>query len=134
MAEFLGREGILTYATVVIGNVKMIDYGVSRPKIDKTVKGDRHQKNRVGLPERALTFSTNLDYVTAQKSLIDFLETATPDESEGTLVFTVATGKTWTWTSGAVFLGAKITSPEGNGLTTMEGEFALNVPATISWV
>lgn len=134
MAEFLGREGILTYATVVIGNVKIIGYGATRPKIDKTVKGDRHQKSRVGLPERTLTFSANLDYVVSQKTLIDFIENAAPDESEGTLVFTVATGKTWTWTSGAVFLGYNVSSPDGNAIDTIEGEFALNVQATVAWV
>lgn len=133
MAELLGREGSMTYATVAMGLCKVISYEVSRPRISKTVKGDRHEKSRVGLPERTIRFQGHLDYVTGQQDVIDFLETATPDETEGTLVFTVATGKTWTFTNGAVFLGYSITSPEGNSVVTFECEFALNVQATIAY-
>lgn len=132
MAEFLGREGSMTYATVAMGNCKVVGYEVRRARIDKTVKGDRHMKSRVGLPERTIRFSGHLDYVTGQQDVIDFLENSTPDETEGSLVFTVATGKTWTWAT-AIFLGYTITSPEGDAVVTFECEFAANDKATVAW-
>lgn len=133
MAEFLGREGSMTFAAAAMSNCKVIDYQTSREKIITTVKGDRREKSRPGIPVSTIRFSGNLDSVTGQLDVINDFEAATPDETLKTLVFTVATGKSWTWTSGAYALGYQITSPEGNAVVTVEVEFALTVEATLAW-
>lgn len=133
MAEFLGREGSMTFAAAAMSNCKVIAYETSRPKIITTVKGDRREKSRPGIPVSTIRFSGNLDSVTGQLDVINDFEAASPDETLKTLVFTVATGKTWTWTSGAYALGYQLNSPEGDGVTTIEVDFALTVEATLAW-
>jgi hypothetical protein len=127
-------DGSMTYATVALGNGRIIDLEVTRAGIPSTVKGDKHATEVGGLVDRNITFQGLLDYVTAQQDLIDFLETATPDVTIGTLVFTVATGKTWTWTNGALLKGYTIGSPDSDGLCTFTATWHLNTIATIAWV
>jgi hypothetical protein len=126
-------DGSMTYATIAVGNCRVIDLEVTRAGIQSTVKGDKHNTEVGGLVDRSITFAGLLDYVTGQQDLIDFLETATPDVTIGTLVFTVATGKTWTWTNGAILKGYTIGSPESDGLVSFTATFHLNVPAVIAW-
>ena len=133
MAEFLGREGSMTFAAAAMSNCRVISYNTSRPKIITTVKGDRREKSRPGIPVSTITFAGNLDSVTGQLDVINDFEAATPDETLKTLVFTVATGKSWTWTSGAYATDYRITSPEGDAVTTIEVDFALTVEATLAW-
>ena len=133
MAEFLGREGTMTYGAAAMSNCKVIGYNTARPKINTTVKGDRREKSRPGIPVSTITFAGNLDSVTGQLDVINDFEAASPDETLKTLVFTVAAGKTWTWTTGAYALGYRITSPDGNELVSIEVDFALTVEATLAW-
>jgi hypothetical protein len=133
MAEFLGREGSMTLAAAAMSNCKVINYETVRPKIITTVKGDRREKSRPGIPVSTITFAGNLDSVTGQLDVINDFEAASPDETLKTLVFTVATGKTWTWTSGAYATAYRITSPEGDAVTTIEIDIALVVEATLAW-
>src|SRR5574341_864591 len=93
-------DGSMTYASVAMGNCRVIDVQVARAAIPSTVKGAKHATAVGGLVTRSITFSGLLDYVTGQQDVIDFLENAIPDVTLGTLVFTIASGKTWTWTSG----------------------------------
>lgn len=134
MAFQRGMDGILTYATVVIGNGRLIGIEVTRAGINTTVKGDKHATEAGGLVDRSLSFEGRLDYVTGQQDVIDFLETATPDVTAGALVFTVATGKTWTW-SAALFKGYTIDSPdpESTDPVGFTARFHPNVPAVIAW-
>ena len=134
MAEFLGREGSMTFAAAAMASCRVIAYDTARPKINTTVKGDRREKSRPGIPVSTIRFSGVLDSVTGQLDVINDFEAATPDETLKTLVFTVATGKTWTWTTGAYSLGYRITSPEGDAVVTIEVDFALTVEATLAWV
>lgn len=134
MAVQRGMDGAVTYAAAALGNCRVVNTTTERGMIDTTVKGDKHQQMAGGLVSHKLTFAGLLDYVTGQKALIDFLETATPDITAGTLVFTVSSGKTWTWTSGAICTGVRITSPEGDNPVGFEADFHCNVPAVISWV
>jgi len=126
-------DGSVTYATIALGNCKVIAFDVARGLIDTTVKGNLHAQRAGGLVTHTATFAGLLDYVTAQKNVIDFLEAATPDVTVGTLVFTLATGKTWTWTSGALVAGYRVSSPDGDNAVTFEVDFHLNVPATIAY-
>jgi len=134
MADFLGREGSLTFAAAAVSNCRVINYQTSRPKVITTVKGDRREKSRPGIPVSTITFTGLLDSVTGQLDVINDLDSATPDETLKTLVFTVATGKTWTWTSGAYVTDYRIVSPEGDASVTIEIDFALVVEATLAWV
>jgi len=133
MAVQRGMDGSVTFNAVALGNCRVVNVSTSRGLIDSTVKGDKHAQRLPGLVIHTLTFSGVLDYVTGQKDAIDRLEASTPDTVAATLVFTVATGKTWTWTSGALLEGYRIGSPEGDNPVTVEYDFHLNVPATISW-
>jgi hypothetical protein len=133
MAEFLGREGSMTFGAAAMANCKVISYQTARPKIITTVKGDRREKSRPGIPVSTVTFAGNLDSVTGQLDVINDFEAASPDETLKTLVFTVATGKTWTWTTGAYATDYRITSPDGDAVTTIEVDFALTVEATLAW-
>lgn len=134
MATIRGMDGSVTYATIALGNCKVMSFDTARGLIDTTVKGNLHAQRAGGLVTHTATFAGLLDYVTAQKNLIDFLEAATPDVTLGTLVFTLATGKTWTWTSGAICSGYRVSSPEGDNPVTFEVDFHLNVQATIAYV
>ncbi len=127
-------DGSVTFNAVALGNCRVVGVDTTRGLIDITVKGDKLAQRTGGLVVHTLTFAGVLDYVTSQKTLIDYLEAATPDLSQQTLIFTVATGKTWTWTTGALLADYKITSPEGDNPVTVEFTFHLNVPAVISWV
>lgn len=133
MAIVRGMEGSATYATVALGNCRVLSFDTTRGLINTTVKGDYHEQGVGGLVTHKATFAGLLDYVTGQQDVIDFLETTTPNDSPGTLVFTLASGKTWTWTSGAVVTGYRVTSPEGDNPVTFEVDFHLNVKATIAW-
>lgn len=134
MAFQRGMDGALTYATVALGNCRVIGIEVTRAGISTTVKGDKHATEAGGLVDRNLTFSGYLDYVTGQQDVIDFLETATPDVTAGALVFTVATGKTWTW-SAALFKGYTVDSPDPDSTTPVgfTATFHPNVPAVVAW-
>ena|SRR6266576_1555342 len=134
MAVQRGMDGAVTFNAVALGNCRVVGVDTARGLIDTTVKGDLHAQRAAGLVTHTLTFSGVLDYVTGQKDAIDRLETATPNTAAATLIFTVATGKTWTWTSGALVAGYRISSPEGDNPVTFEVDFHLNVPAVISWV
>jgi hypothetical protein len=134
MASQRGMDGSATYATIALTNLRNIRWSARRGIINTTVKGDLHAKKAGGLVDRSVSFDAVLDYVTGQKNVIDFLEAATPDVTIGTLVITVASGKTWTYTSGALFSGYEIISPEGDNPVTVSLEFELTVPATIAWV
>ncbi len=133
MSVQLGQTGSATYATVAISNLRNIRYSAKRSSIDVTVKGETSQDIKPGFVTRTISFDALLDYVTGQQDIIDFLETATPDVTVGTLVVTIASSKTFTWTSGALYLGHEITSPPGEAPVTASFEFALQVPAVISW-
>lgn len=133
MATIRGMDGSVTYATIALGNCRVMAFDTVRGLIDTTVKGNLHAQRAGGLVTHTASFAGVLDYVTAQKNLIDFLETATPDVTLGTLVFTLATGKTWTWTSGALCAGYKVNSPDGDGVVTVDYDFHLNVPAVIAY-
>ena len=133
MATIRGMDGSVTYATIALGNCRVMSFEAVRGLIDTTVKGDLHAKRAGGLVTHTATFAGVLDYVTGQQDVIDFLEAATPDVTIGTLVFTLATGKTWTWTSGALVSGYRVTSPEGDNPVTFEVDFHLNVQATIAY-
>jgi hypothetical protein len=126
-------DGSVTYAATALGNYRVVNVETTRGMIDTTVKGDKHTQMAAGVVTHKITFAGLLDYVTGQKAVIDFLEAATPDITAGTLVFTVSSGKTWTWTSGAIITGYRITSPEGDNPVSFEADFHLNVQATISW-
>lgn len=134
MAIQRGMDGSATYATIALGNCRVLNYEATRAMQDNTCKGDKHQQLAPGVVTHKATFSGLLDYVTGQQDLIDFLENATPDVTSGTLVFTIATGKTWTWTSGAILTGYRITSPDGTNPVTFEADFAMTVTATVAWV
>lgn len=134
MAVQIGMTGSVTYAAAALGNCRVVNVDTSRGMVDITVKGDKHQQLAAGVVVHKVTFAGLLDYVTGQKALVDFLETATPDITAGTLVFTVASGKTFTWTSGAICTGYRTTSPEGENPVAFEADFHCNVPAVISWV
>lgn len=134
MAVLRGMDGSVTYNAVALGNCRVIGVNTQRGLIDTTVKGDLHAQRAGGLVVHTLTFAGVLDYVTGQKDAIDRLETATPNLTAATLIFTAATGKTWTWTSGALLESYSITSPEGDNPVTFEASFHLNVPAVISYV
>ena len=123
----------MTFAAAAMSNCRVIDYQTARPKVVTTVKGDRREKSRPGIPVSTIRFAGNLDSVTGQLDVINDFEAASPDESLKTLVFTVASGKTWTWTSGAYALGYQIVSPEGDAVVSIEVEFALVVEATLAW-
>src|SRR5574342_1221008 len=125
MAYQLGTTGSATYATIAISNLRNIRFSARRSTIDVTVKGDTRQKFAPGFVGGTLTFDCLLDYVTGQQDLIDFLESATPDTTAGTLVVTLNTGKTFTWTNGALLLSHEITSPPGEVPVTVSFEFAL---------
>lgn len=133
MATFRGMDGSATYASVALGNLRSWEMETTRGTIDVTVKGDLHQKVAGGLVVRRVRFTALLDYVTGQQDVIDFLETATPDVTIGTLVLTVNTGKTFTFTNGALYLGHTIVSPEGDNPVAINFEFQPTVPATIAW-
>lgn len=128
-----GMDGSATYATVALANLKNIRWSGRRGIIPTTVKGDLHAKKLGGLVDRSVSFDANLDYVTGQQDVIDFLENATPDVTIGTLVITVASGKTWTYTNGALFAGYEVISPEGDNPVTISFDFELTVPAVIAW-
>ena len=123
----------MTFAAAAVSNAKVIAFETSRPKINTTVKGDRHEKSRAGIPASTIRIECNLDSVTGQLDVINDFEAATPDETLKTLVFTVASGKSWTWTSGAYSTGYRITSPDGDAVVTIEIDFALTVEATLAW-
>lgn len=127
-------DGILTYATVVVGNGRIIGIDTTRAGISTTVKGDKHATEVGGIVDRNLSFSGYLDYVTGQQDVIDFLEAATPDVTMGALVFTIATGKTWTYSS-ALFKGYTIESPDPDATTPVSftATFHPNVPAVVAW-
>jgi hypothetical protein len=133
MATFLGREGSMTFGGAAVANCRVIDYQTNRPKVITTVKGDRREKSVPGIPVSTIRFEGLLDSVTGQLDVINDFEAATPDETLKTLVFTVASGKSWTWTSGAYSLGYQITSPEGDAVVTIQIDFALTVEATLAW-
>ena len=134
MAVQRGMDGAVTFNAAALGNCRVIGIDVVRGLIDTTVKGDLHAQRAGGLVTHTLTFAGLLDYVTGQKDAIDRLETATPNTTAATLIFTVSTGKTWTWTSGALLVDYKITSPEGDNPVSFEATFHLNVPAVVAWV
>ncbi|HEX9239204.1 MAG TPA: hypothetical protein VF910_00940 [Candidatus Bathyarchaeia archaeon] len=134
MSVYRGMDGSVTFNAVALGNARVVGVNTTRGLIDVTVKGDKLAQRQGGLVIHTLTFAGVLDYVTGQKTLIDYLEAATPDLSLQTLVFTVATGKTWTWTTGALLEGYQVSSPEGDNPVTVDFTFHLNVPAVISWV
>ena len=94
MSVQLGQTGSATYATVAISNLRNIRYSAKRSSIDVTVKGETSQDIKPGFVTRTISFDALLDYVTGQQDIIDFLETATPDVTVGTLVVTIATSKT----------------------------------------
>ena len=123
----------MTFAAAAVSNCRVIDYQTTRPKVITTVKGDRREKSRPGIPVSTIRFSGLLDSVTGQLDVINDFEAATPDETAKTLVFAVATGKTWTWTSGAYCTSYQIVSPDGDAPVTFEAEFALTVEATLAW-
>lgn len=133
MSGLRGMDGSATYAGVALGNCKVMGWEAARGMIDTTVKGDLHAQRAAGLVMHTATFSGNLIYDTAQQDLIDFLETPTPDVTAGTLVFQLATGKTWTWTSGAIATAYRVNSPDGEGVVSFEVDFHLNVKATIAY-
>ena len=126
-------DGSATYASVALGNCRVVNFEATRQLIPTTVKGDLHEQGAAGVVTHKLTFSGILDYVTGQQDLIDFLEATTPDVTVGTLVFTIASGKTWTWTSGALLVAYRVGSPLED-VVTFEADFHLNVKATIAWV
>lgn len=134
MAFQRGMDGSVTFNAVALGMCRVMGIDTSRGEIDVTVKGDLHRQITGGLVSHKVTFAGILDYVTGQKDAIDRLEAATPVLTRATLIFTISTGKTWTWTSGALFMGYRITSPEGDNPVTFEADFDLSVPATIAWV
>jgi hypothetical protein len=134
MATWRGMDGSATYATIALANLRNIRWSARRGIIPVTVKGDLHAKKQGGLVDRSVSFDAILDYVTGQKNVIDFLEAATPDVTIGTLVITASSGKTWTYTSGALFAGYEIISPEGDNPVTVSLDFELTVPAVIAWV
>lgn len=134
MAVQLGQDGSATIAAVAISNLRNITWSAERNEIDITVKGDTSQKFAAGFVSRRLSMDALLDYVTGQKNIIDYLETATPDTTAKTLVVTVSSGKTFTYTNGAVYLGHEIVSPEGEAPVTVRFNFRLIVPAVIAWV
>jgi hypothetical protein len=129
----IGNDGSATYATVAIPNLRNIRTSTKRGTINTSVKGDKHTQVKPGIVTSTVTMEALLDYETGQQDLIDFLETATPDTSVGTLVITLASGKTLTYTSGALYLGHEITSPDGDNPVTVTFEFAVTVPATVAW-
>jgi len=133
MAVLRGMDGSVTFNAVALGNCRVVSIETTRGLIDTTVKGDLHAKRDGGLVTHTLTFSGVLDYVTGQKDAIDRLETTTPVLTLATLIFTIATGKTWTWTSGALLASYRVTSPEGDNPVTVEYDFHLNVPAVIAY-
>jgi len=133
MAVQRGMDGSATYATIALGNCRVLSFDTTRGLINTTVKGDLHEQGAAGIVTHKATFSGLLDYVTGQQDLIDFLEATTPDITAGTLVFTIASGKTWTWTSGAICTGYRVTSPEGDNPVTFEVDFHINVKATVAW-
>jgi hypothetical protein len=133
MAVQLGQTGSATYATINIPNLRNIRYSAKRGNIDVTVKGDTSFQIKPGFVTRTISFDALLDYVTGQQDIIDFLETATPDVTVGTLVLTIGPTKTFTFTNGALYLGHEITSPPGEAPVTVSFDFALQVYAAISW-
>jgi hypothetical protein len=133
MATIRGLDGSVTFNAVALGNCRVMSFDTTRGLIDSSVKGDFHGQRVGGQVIHTATFAGLLDYVTGQKDAIDRLETATPNTTAATLVFTLATGKTWTWTSGALLAGYRVSSPEGDALVTVEYDFHLNVSATIAY-
>lgn len=133
MAIQRGMEGSATYASIALGNCRVLSFEATRGLQDNTVKGDVHQQMVAGIVTHKATFQGLLDYVTGQQDLIDFLEATTPDQTAGTLQFTIASGKTFTWTSGAILTAYRVTSPEGDNPVTFEADFHMNVKSTISW-
>lgn len=131
MAIQRGMDGSLTFNAVAMGNCRVVSMDTVRGLIDTTVKGDMHAQRVGGLVTHTLSFSGLADYLTGQKDAIDRLETATPTLTAATLIFTTSAGKTYTWTSGALLVGFKITSPEGDNPVTFECDFHLNVPAVV---
>ena len=133
MAVQVSQGGSATYAGIDISNLRNIRFSSKRNEFDVTVKADTTQQFKPGFINRSCSFEALLDYVTGQQDLIDFLETATPNTTPGTLVITLASGKTFTWTSGALYLGHEIISPPGEAPVTASFEFRLTVPAVIAW-
>ena len=133
MAVQLGQTGSMTVATVDVPNLRNITWSAARNEIDITVKGNTTQQFAAGFVNRTVSVDALLDYVTGQQDLIDFLETATPDVAAKTLVITVASGKTFTYTTGAIYLGHEFVSPEGEAPVTVRFTFRLIVPAVIAW-
>ncbi len=134
MSVYLGQTGSATYGGATVANLRNIRLSGKRATIDTTVKGDTSLKSAAGWVTRTITMDGLLDYVTGQKSLIDVIETATPTTTPATLVITLDTGKTFTYTSGAHYMGHEIVSPPGEAPVTVSFEFAVIVPAVIAWV
>jgi hypothetical protein len=134
MSVYLGQTGAATYAGSALSNLRNIRWGAKRGTIDTTVKGDTTFQSKAGFVTRTVSFDALLDYVTGQKTVMDLIEVASPTVTAGTLVITVDTGKTFTYTTGAIYIGHEIVSPPGEAPVTVSFEFALIVPAVISWV
>jgi hypothetical protein len=133
MATLRAMDSSGTFNALALSNARVLSIDTVRGLIDNTVKLDLHAQRAPGLVTHTASFAGVLDYVTGQKDAIDRLEAATPSLTAATLIYTWSTGKTWTWTSGALMVGYRITSPEGDAVVTVEVDWHLNVPAVIAW-
>jgi hypothetical protein len=131
MAVQRGQDGSATFAAVSIGNLRTWELDTGMGVIDTTVKGDKHQQVVGGIVSGTVTLTALLDYVTGQQDLIDFLETATPTSTPGSLVLLAASGKTLTMQ--ALYTGHQIISPEGDNPVTVRFTFTKSGAAAVAW-
>jgi len=104
--------------------------GVSLEMIDDTVKGDTHRTFKGGLGDGGtLTFTTWVDYATAQQDIIDLINAGTG--TAVAFVVLVDTGKTLTGT--AVPQSYSIESPEGSSVSTLSMTCKVSGAVGVTW-
>jgi hypothetical protein len=131
MATFRGLEGLATYGAANVANLKTWEITTSLAVIDTSVKGSKFQTVVGGQVSGTARLTCLLDAVTGQLSLITALMAASPTTTPAALVLTVDTGKTYTVQ--ALYTGSQITSPEVEGLCTVQFDFTLSGQVTEAW-
>jgi len=131
MSNFRGQDGSATWGAVSIDEMRSWSLdGVSLEMIDDTVKGDTHRTFKGGLGDGGtLTFTTWVDYATAQQDIIDLINAGTG--TAVAFVVLVDTGKTLTGT--AVPQSYSIESPEGSSVSTLSMTCKVSGAVGVTW-
>ena len=134
MSNFRGQDGSATVAGTAIGELRdwALD-GVAIETIDDTVKGDKHRTFLGGLADGGTARLTGwLDGGDAgQAIVIGYFAAATPQSAAVTVVLTVNTGKTYTFS--AVPTSWSTGSPEGTAACPVTFSFKVSGAVTQAW-